>query len=217
MSGKCVPIHFRLGRRSSLPVAGVRAARLLRRRMRGRLFPVCGFGLDALSFNLFHLAFFRRGAAAGLLCVSSCFLLFGFSSPFLFSLLGGAADPFAGGQARGRSGRSFQDGSLSFRFCPSPHSYTRIHSSLAQSVEHAAVNRRVVGSSPTGGAIIKSIRTYFDCIVMCVWIGDDKRITLFFCTRKSLGICPRLFLIFVSPVPCKASRRPRRGWRSAPA
>ena len=29
---------------------------------------------------------------------------------------------------------------------------TSIYSSLAQSVEHAAVNRRVVGSSPTGGA-----------------------------------------------------------------
>ena len=28
----------------------------------------------------------------------------------------------------------------------------RIYSSIAQSVEHAAVNRRVVGSSPTGGA-----------------------------------------------------------------
>ena len=27
-----------------------------------------------------------------------------------------------------------------------------IYSSIAQSVEHAAVNRRVVGSSPTGGA-----------------------------------------------------------------
>ena len=27
-----------------------------------------------------------------------------------------------------------------------------LYSSLAQSVEHAAVNRRVVGSSPTGGA-----------------------------------------------------------------
>ena len=27
------------------------------------------------------------------------------------------------------------------------------HASLAQSVEHAAVNRRVVGSSPTGGAM----------------------------------------------------------------
>ncbi len=32
-----------------------------------------------------------------------------------------------------------------------------IYASLAQSVEHAAVNRRVVGSSPTGGAKKKSI------------------------------------------------------------
>ena len=30
-----------------------------------------------------------------------------------------------------------------------------IYSSIAQSVEHAAVNRRVVGSSPTGGATVK--------------------------------------------------------------
>ena len=30
--------------------------------------------------------------------------------------------------------------------------YQCIYSSLAQSVEHAAVNRSVVGSSPTGGA-----------------------------------------------------------------
>ena len=29
-----------------------------------------------------------------------------------------------------------------------------LYASLAQSVEHAAVNRRVVGSSPTGGAIL---------------------------------------------------------------
>ncbi len=33
-----------------------------------------------------------------------------------------------------------------------------IHSSIAQSVEHAAVNRRVVGSSPTGGATRKLVR-----------------------------------------------------------
>ena len=32
------------------------------------------------------------------------------------------------------------------------HSYRFLHASLAQSVEHAAVNRGVVGSSPTGGA-----------------------------------------------------------------
>ena len=31
--------------------------------------------------------------------------------------------------------------------------WTLSHSSIAQSVEHAAVNRGVVGSSPTGGAI----------------------------------------------------------------
>ena len=72
---------------------GVRAARLLRRRMRGRLFSVCGFGLDALSFYLFHLAFFRRGAAAGLLRFFSSFLLFSlvrviFSFP-LFPCLAG--------------------------------------------------------------------------------------------------------------------------------
>ena len=33
------------------------------------------------------------------------------------------------------------------------------HSSIAQSVEHAAVNRRVVGSSPTWGAILGTVRT----------------------------------------------------------
>ena len=32
-----------------------------------------------------------------------------------------------------------------------------LYSSLAQLVEHAAVNRRVVGSSPTGGARIQLI------------------------------------------------------------
>ena len=33
-----------------------------------------------------------------------------------------------------------------------------IYSSLAQSVEHAAVNRRVVGSSPTGGALFPILK-----------------------------------------------------------
>ena len=115
-SVKCVPIHFRLGRRFSLPVAGVRAA-WLRRRMRGRLFPVCGFGLDALSFNLFHLAFFRRGAVAGLLRVSSCFLLFGFFFPRFPCLAGRLIRSRAGKRGEGSegSGRSFQNGSLSFR------------------------------------------------------------------------------------------------------
>ena len=42
------------------------------------------------------------------------------------------------------------------------------YSSLAQSVEHAAVNRRVVGSSPTGGAKQKSVHVsgrIFVCII----------------------------------------------------
>ena len=39
------------------------------------------------------------------------------------------------------------------RLMPTPAApLLRSYSSLAQSVEHAAVNRRVVGSSPTGGA-----------------------------------------------------------------
>ena len=39
------------------------------------------------------------------------------------------------------------------RLMPTPAvAILRTYSSLAQSVEHAAVNRRVVGSSPTGGA-----------------------------------------------------------------
>ena len=38
------------------------------------------------------------------------------------------------------------------------------YSSLAQSVEHAAVNRRVVGSSPTGGA---RNRGQFRCHLNC--------------------------------------------------
>ena len=38
---------------------------------------------------------------------------------------------------------------------------TVLYSSLAQSVEHAAVNRGVVGSSPTGGARKKPVNTAF--------------------------------------------------------
>ena len=36
---------------------------------------------------------------------------------------------------------------------------TYIFSSIAQSVEHAAVNRRVVGSSPTWGANLKALKS----------------------------------------------------------
>ena len=37
-----------------------------------------------------------------------------------------------------------------------------LYSSLAQSVEHAAVNRSVVGSSPTGG-VFYYVKLYFTC------------------------------------------------------
>ena len=40
-------------------------------------------------------------------------------------------------------------------------SATFIYSSLAQLVEHTAVNRVVVGSSPTGGAIFLNRKTCF--------------------------------------------------------
>ena len=36
-----------------------------------------------------------------------------------------------------------------------------LYSSLAQSVEHAAVNRSVVGSSPTGGAFLLPVNVKF--------------------------------------------------------
>ena len=119
-------------------VAGVRAARLLRRRIRGRLFPVCGFGLDALSFNLFHLAFFCRGAAAGLLRVSSCFLLFGFSFLLFPCLAGRLIRSRAGKRGEGSegSGRSFQDGSPSFRLL-FLSSFIHTHTFLLSSVGRA--------------------------------------------------------------------------------
>ena len=37
---------------------------------------------------------------------------------------------------------------------------TRKYSSLAQSVEHSAVNRSVVGSSPTGGVFYGNVRLH---------------------------------------------------------
>ena len=43
-----------------------------------------------------------------------------------------------------------------------------IYSSIAQSVEHAAVNRRVVGSSPTWGAM-KQARKYVICGLLLVF------------------------------------------------
>ena len=40
--------------------------------------------------------------------------------------------------------------------------YILLHSSLAQSVEHLTVNQGVTGSSPVGGAILKTTFVYHD-------------------------------------------------------
>ena len=48
-----------------------------------------------------------------------------------------------------------------FRFCICSFEGTmNEYSSLAQSVEHAAVNRSVVGSSPTGGVFYGNVRLH---------------------------------------------------------
>ena len=53
-----------------------------------------------------------------------------------------------------------------FRFCICSFEGTmNEYSSLAQSVEHAAVNRSVVGSSPTGGACLKKHNNYHGSMV----------------------------------------------------
>ena len=53
-----------------------------------------------------------------------------------------------------------------FRFCICSFEGTmNEYSSLAQSVEHAAVNRSVVGSSPTGGAYLKKHNNYHGSMV----------------------------------------------------
>ena len=49
-----------------------------------------------------------------------------------------------------------------------------LYSSLAQSVEHAAVNRSVVGSSPTGGAFLFS-----DFKQRAQWFSKMKAIVFF--------------------------------------
>ena len=50
------------------------------------------------------------------------------------------------------------------------------HSSIAQSVEHAAVNRGVVGSSPTGGA--KSAATLVAALFLFQKSGIDNHLGL---------------------------------------
>ena len=45
------------------------------------------------------------------------------------------------------------------------------HSSIAQSVEHAAVNRGVVGSSPTGGAMRPLSQKAAVSFLLCTKLG----------------------------------------------
>ena len=52
--------------------------------------------------------------------------------------------------------------------------WTLSHSSIAQSVEHAAVNRRVVGSSPTWGAK-ESRYAYAYRLFFRYFIDSDQR------------------------------------------
>ena len=60
------------------------------------------------------------------------------------------------------------------RLMPTPAvAILRTYSSLAQSVEHAAVNRRAVGSSPTGGA--KKSRETPVFLLFFILLADPNR------------------------------------------
>ena len=63
--------------------------------------------------------------------------------------------------------------------------YAPQYSSLAQSVEHAAVNRRVVGSSPTRGAIRYSDTPDYIRQTKAKSIIDDGRISVKKAIRES--------------------------------
>ena len=69
----------------------------------------------------------------------------------------------------------------------------RLHSSLAQSVEHAAVNRRVVCSSQTGGAEWKALAiagAFLICsfVFGCTWCGGD------------FLLCIRIYCSFITDI-----------------
>ena len=86
-----------------------------------------------------------------------------------------------------------------------------IYSSLAQSVEHAAVNRRVVGSSPTGGARnILPLRIFrggniffFPCgfsFTVCFLRVTPECCESIFgaaCALRKIALIRRLFYLFV--------------------
>ena len=48
------------------------------------------------------------------------------------------------------------------------------YSSLAQSVEHSAVNRSVVGSSPTGGVFYKKLRLHGQAVKTPPFHGGNR-------------------------------------------
>ena len=49
-----------------------------------------------------------------------------------------------------------------------------LYSSLAQSVEHAAVNRSVVGSSPTGGVFYGNVRLHGQAVKTPPFHGGNR-------------------------------------------
>ena len=59
------------------------------------------------------------------------------------------------------------------------YSISEIYSSLAQSVEHSAVNRRVVGSSPTGGANRKVRKFLLADFFVLYYVSDRSPMLLF--------------------------------------
>ena len=62
-----------------------------------------------------------------------------------------------------------------FRFCICSFEGTmNEYSSLAQSVEHAAVNRSVVGSSPTGGVFYGNVRLHGQAVKTPPFHGGNR-------------------------------------------
>ncbi len=68
------------------------------------------------------------------------------------------------------------------------------HSSLAQLVEHAAVNRRVVGSSPTGGAKNRDMAFVMSLFFYCYW-------------NRSQGLCFGRRIAAVNWLRCRRCQR----------
>ena len=61
------------------------------------------------------------------------------------------------------------------------------YSSLAQSVEHSAVNRSVVGSSPTGGVFYGNVRLHGQAVKTPPFHGGNTSSNLVRVTKKDLA------------------------------